>query len=155
MDFGRIDHAARRTYDQKGARSACSSLQLPPRSMVGQLTLDQHIGVRIPGGQPNKTNGLPSGQRTKVLKAAPMPKSVSSGLYSRRNTKASAGYRRNLQPCSHAIVLWLIQAKKDREPLSARQRNSSRSCLARFDRFPHRRSRFRRCVLSSATRTKN
>jgi hypothetical protein len=21
--------------------------------MVGQLTLDQHIGVRIPGGQPN------------------------------------------------------------------------------------------------------
>ena len=26
---------------------------LPPRSMVGQLTLDQHIGVRIPGGQPN------------------------------------------------------------------------------------------------------
>jgi hypothetical protein len=25
---------------------------LPPRSMVGQLTLDQHIGVRIPGGQP-------------------------------------------------------------------------------------------------------
>ena len=28
---------------------------LPPRSMVGQLTLDQHIGVRIPGGQPIKT----------------------------------------------------------------------------------------------------
>ena len=28
---------------------------LPPRSMVGQLTLDQHIGVRIPGGQPNKS----------------------------------------------------------------------------------------------------
>ena len=27
---------------------------LPPRSMVGQLTLDQHIGVRIPGGQPIK-----------------------------------------------------------------------------------------------------
>ena len=25
---------------------------LPPRSMVGQLTLTQHIGVRIPGGQP-------------------------------------------------------------------------------------------------------
>ena len=25
---------------------------LPPRSMAGQLTLDQHIGVRIPGGQP-------------------------------------------------------------------------------------------------------
>ena len=29
---------------------------LPPRSMVGQLTLDQHIGVRIPGGQPNIEN---------------------------------------------------------------------------------------------------
>ena len=25
---------------------------LPPRSMVGQLPLEQHIGVRIPGGQP-------------------------------------------------------------------------------------------------------
>src|ERR1700748_463254 len=31
---------------------ATSSRALPPRSMVGQLTLDQHIGVRIPGGQP-------------------------------------------------------------------------------------------------------
>ena len=29
---------------------------LPPRSMVGQLTLDQHIGVRIPGGQPIRIN---------------------------------------------------------------------------------------------------
>ena len=26
---------------------------LPPRSMVGQLPLEQHIGVRIPGGQPS------------------------------------------------------------------------------------------------------
>ena len=25
---------------------------LPPRSMVGRLPLEQHIGVRIPGGQP-------------------------------------------------------------------------------------------------------
>jgi hypothetical protein len=24
------------------------------KGMVGQLTLDQHIGVRVPGGQPNK-----------------------------------------------------------------------------------------------------
>jgi hypothetical protein len=31
---------------------------LPPRSMVGQLTLDQHIGVRIPGGQPMNTRVL-------------------------------------------------------------------------------------------------
>src|ERR1035437_4812837 len=26
---------------------------VPTRSMVGQLPLEQHIGVRIPGGQPN------------------------------------------------------------------------------------------------------
>src|SRR5215471_6563689 len=32
-------------------RSTWSSV-LPPRSTAGQLTLDQHIGVRIPGGQP-------------------------------------------------------------------------------------------------------
>ena len=29
-----------------------TSAALPPRSMVGQLPLEQHIGVRIPGGQP-------------------------------------------------------------------------------------------------------
>src|ERR1039458_8119701 len=29
---------------------------LPPRSTAGQLTLDQHIGVRIPGGQPRLFN---------------------------------------------------------------------------------------------------
>ena len=28
---------------------------LPPRSTAGQLTLDQHIGVRIPGGQPKNS----------------------------------------------------------------------------------------------------
>ena len=33
------------------ARSSFLPL-LPPRSMVGQLPLEQHIGVRIPGGQP-------------------------------------------------------------------------------------------------------
>ena len=33
-------------------------IQLPPRSTAGQLTLDQHIGVRIPGGQPNLFNHL-------------------------------------------------------------------------------------------------
>src|SRR5207237_4781463 len=38
-------------------RKACntagsSHTALPPRSTAGQLTLDQHIGVRIPGGQP-------------------------------------------------------------------------------------------------------
>jgi hypothetical protein len=31
---------------------------LPPRSMVGQLPLEQHIGVRIPGGQPVDSKGL-------------------------------------------------------------------------------------------------
>src|SRR5208282_4329955 len=29
---------------------------LPPRSMVGQLPLEQPIGVRIPGGQPKHTS---------------------------------------------------------------------------------------------------
>jgi hypothetical protein len=33
---------------------------LPPRSMVGQLPLEQHIGVRIPGGQPIGSKGLRS-----------------------------------------------------------------------------------------------
>src|SRR5207248_1355228 len=37
----------------KTCAAAPAARQLPPRSMVGQLTLDQHIGVRIPGGQPN------------------------------------------------------------------------------------------------------
>jgi hypothetical protein len=31
---------------------------VPPRSMVGQLPLEQHIGVRIPGGQPIRINSL-------------------------------------------------------------------------------------------------
>ena len=31
---------------------------LPPRSTAGQLTLDQHIGVRIPGGQPIDNKAL-------------------------------------------------------------------------------------------------
>src|SRR5271157_286786 len=33
-------------------------IQLPPRSTAGQLTLDQHIGVRIPGGQPKHSKEL-------------------------------------------------------------------------------------------------
>ena len=36
----------------KTAETSLFCRSLPPRSMVGQLTLDQHIGVRIPGGQP-------------------------------------------------------------------------------------------------------
>jgi hypothetical protein len=48
------------TYDHEGTFHRVLQSALPPRSMVGQLTLDQHIGVRIPGGQPNKTQGLPS-----------------------------------------------------------------------------------------------
>jgi hypothetical protein len=33
---------------------------LPPRSTAGQLTLDQHIGVRIPGGQPKQSKQVRS-----------------------------------------------------------------------------------------------
>jgi hypothetical protein len=36
----------------KEAICLASFTALPPRSMVGQLPLEQHIGVRIPGGQP-------------------------------------------------------------------------------------------------------
>jgi hypothetical protein len=43
-----------------GELRAARSLSLPPRSMVGQLTLDQHIGVRIPGGQPIQHFSVPS-----------------------------------------------------------------------------------------------
>ncbi len=39
----------------QAARGAFALLLLPPRSTAGQLTLDQHIGVRIPGGQPIPT----------------------------------------------------------------------------------------------------
>jgi hypothetical protein len=38
--------------DEPAVLSLTRLKALPPRSMVGQLTLDQHIGVRIPGGQP-------------------------------------------------------------------------------------------------------
>ena len=37
---------------------------LPPRSMVGQLPLEQHIGVRIPGGQPSfESKAVPDSSR--------------------------------------------------------------------------------------------
>lgn len=38
---------------RKDAVSSSRAVALPLRSMVGQLTLDQHIGVRIPEGQPS------------------------------------------------------------------------------------------------------
>jgi hypothetical protein len=55
-----VDHKRRALYDEKVAAHGqrFAAFVLPPRSMVGQLTLDQHIGVRIPGGQPNDTKGL-------------------------------------------------------------------------------------------------
>ena len=62
----RFDRVRESPYDEPSWPTACGlrlcidgclaavrlSPLLPPRSMVGQLTLDQHIGVRIPGGQP-------------------------------------------------------------------------------------------------------
>jgi integrase len=39
--------------EMETAASDSKEMLLPPRSTAGQLTLDQHIGVRIPGGQPN------------------------------------------------------------------------------------------------------
>jgi hypothetical protein len=40
------------TIGRLGAPPVFFFAALPPRSMVGQLPLEQHIGVRIPGGQP-------------------------------------------------------------------------------------------------------
>ena len=64
-----FDHGAESQYDGQGglrfqplgealAKPTASSADpnlLPPRSMVGQLPLEQPIGVRIPGGQPIKS----------------------------------------------------------------------------------------------------
>jgi hypothetical protein len=50
---GRIDRSWSSSYYSKVRIAA-----LPPRSMVGQLPLEQHIGVRIPGGQPMRINNL-------------------------------------------------------------------------------------------------
>ena len=41
-----------RNGEPHGCKTSRKVLLLPPRSTAGQLTLDQHIGVRIPGGQP-------------------------------------------------------------------------------------------------------
>ena len=38
-------------FSRQGCDTA-RTFELPTRSMVGQLPLEQHIGVRIPGGQP-------------------------------------------------------------------------------------------------------
>ena len=38
--------------EEPGTSAGFLLAALPPRSMVGQLPLEQHIGVRIPGGQP-------------------------------------------------------------------------------------------------------
>ena len=46
-----------------------TSVALPPRSMVGQLPLEQHIGVRIPGGQPLAHFPVPS----RTIWFTPMP----------------------------------------------------------------------------------
>src|SRR5258708_40177663 len=56
---------------------------LPPRSMVGQLTLDQHIGVRIPGGQPNLYAGL------LISKRRMKPVASSHSLGSQRGRKSA------------------------------------------------------------------
>src|SRR5215831_10631466 len=49
-----VDRNSPGTIKSRWASSlVCFTSKLPPRSTAGQLTLDQHIGVRIPGGQPN------------------------------------------------------------------------------------------------------
>ncbi len=50
----RLTLDSRCPYNRFSAKYPTCALisSLPPRSTAGQLTLDQHIGVRIPGGQP-------------------------------------------------------------------------------------------------------
>ena len=47
-----VDHPSGGTIKSKEPAVGLFQSKLPPRSTAGQLTLDQHIGVRIPGGQP-------------------------------------------------------------------------------------------------------
>ena len=56
----RLTLDSRCPYNRFSAKYPTCALisSLPPRSTAGQLTLDQHIGVRIPGGQPNPFNNL-------------------------------------------------------------------------------------------------
>src|SRR6476660_9305980 len=48
-----VDHPSGGTIKSKEPAVGLFQSKLPPRSTAGQLTLDQHIGVRIPGGQPS------------------------------------------------------------------------------------------------------
>ena len=73
---GKFDRGAESPYDEKVGLEQCCALRrlepmrlsdglvkrtlVPPRSMVGQLPLEQPIGVRIPGGQPITHFPLPS-----------------------------------------------------------------------------------------------
>jgi hypothetical protein len=49
---GSVDSTALTGWGHALTIRGVASAALPPRSMVGQLPLEQHIGVRIPGGQP-------------------------------------------------------------------------------------------------------
>ena len=67
--MNKLAHHARPSAAQRDGKSPqrgrFRSPLLPPRSTAGQLTLDQHIGVRIPGGQPNSPEKIhPSGGPT-------------------------------------------------------------------------------------------
>src|SRR5271165_4569344 len=56
-----IDARMAQSYNQVSGRVHAQPHRpqsLPPRSTAGQLTLDQHIGVRIPGGQPKHSKQL-------------------------------------------------------------------------------------------------
>src|SRR5271165_4298501 len=62
-----IDALMAQSYNQVSGRVQAQPRRpqsLPPRSTAGQLTLDQHIGVRIPGGQPIKSRVLSTSTKT-------------------------------------------------------------------------------------------
>jgi hypothetical protein len=56
---GSVDSTALTGWGHALTIRGVASAALPPRSMVGQLPLEQHIGVRIPGGQPYDNKHLP------------------------------------------------------------------------------------------------
>ena len=88
---------------------------LPPRSTAGQLTLDQHIGVRIPGGQPNPVNHLLV-QVLKIGSLAPIAPDPNGGIerltcFSRARIIESGGAVRLIdEMCPPGGVAQLVRA---------------------------------------------
>ena len=130
---------------------------LPPRSMVGQLTLTQHIGVRIPGGQPTLTKpGI-------TIEARPLPWQRLNNSVTRLISSARERDDPNPFPSAHRGVRAPVgapagvndrrrkcEAERAREGGHARASFASRVCLS----FRCSKARCRhgaKCVAPAAT----